>query len=195
MLPLSNCYTNCKKIKIYKVSVWCRAANEQIIQLASSHGLTGSVSQITPKKVCSHRRVTHINLSEEKKKKRIEFPATNTHTNNSGTSYLWKDSWQNSSDLWWREKKKKATATSQTAGRYKDVSHRRAWHIRMTATSSLVLSERGKKKTPPKKNSPYEPSLPTLIKNPDDERDAERVWRRMWEPYPSCGVSDTNASG
>lgn len=107
MLPLSNSYTNCKKIKIHKVNVWCRAANEQIIQLASSHGLTGSVSRITPKKVCSHRRVTHINSSEEKKKKKIEFPATNTHTNNSGTSYLWKDSWQNSSDLWWRRKKKR----------------------------------------------------------------------------------------
>lgn len=92
------------------------------------------------------------------------------------------------------EKKREGNRYITNSGRDKDVSHRRAWHIRMTATSSLVLSERGNEKK--KKNSPYEPpSLPTLIKNPDDERDAERVWRRTWEPYPSCGVSDTNASG
>lgn len=89
-----------------------------------------------------------------------------------------------------KKKKKEGNRYITNSRRYKDVSHRRAWHIRMTTTSSLVLSEWEKKK-----NSPCEPSLPTLIKNPDDERDAERVWRRMWEPYPSCGVSDTNALG
>lgn len=50
------------------------------------------------------------------------------------------------------EKKKEGNHYITNSGRYKDVSHRQVWHIRMTATSSLVLSER-EKKTNKKKQS------------------------------------------
>lgn len=88
----------------------------------------------------------------EKKKKELSFPPL-IHTQTTQELVIF-EKIASKTRLIYDEgkKKKKATATSQTAGRYKDVSHRRAWHIRMTATSSLVLSERGEKKQPKKQS-------------------------------------------